>query len=104
MLKYLPPFLALIALVFGNCYSDEGFLPEEGNKIYIQPGWLQITQEGILIPLDHQVISVDHLEVDEGGVYFDRERLKISYCETCGLPLAWGKCLNPKCPSKKKKK
>ncbi|MBN9377295.1 MAG: hypothetical protein BGO14_09385 [Chlamydiales bacterium 38-26] len=104
MLKYLPPFLALIGLVFGNCYSNEGSIAGEESKIYIQPGWLQITQEGILIPLDHQAISVDHLEVDERGVYFDRERLKISYCETCGLPEAWGKCLNPKCPSKKKKK
>lgn len=104
MLKYMKLFLTLLALVFGNCYASEPSIDGDEQKIYIQPGWIQITQEGILIPLDDQVITIDHLKADEAGVYFECERLKLSYCETCGLPLAWGKCLNPKCPSKKKKK
>lgn len=73
------------------------------NKVYLKPGNIQIAQNGIFIMIDGQLMPIDHLEMDQEGVYFEPHRMRIENCETCGLPIAFGKCVNPACPSKKKK-
>ena len=74
------------------------------NKVYLQPGHVQIANNGIFINIEGDLVPVDHLEMDAEGVYFEPQRMRLEYCDTCGLPTIWEKCVNPLCPSKKKKK
>lgn len=103
----------LVTCSFLNCFSTEPFADENSessiqkiveNRVYLKPGSIQIAKNGIFINIDGELLPINHLEMDNEGVYFEPIRMKMSSCETCGLPLVFGKCLNPVCPSKKKKK
>ncbi len=112
MKKYFICFFLLLTCSFLNCFSTES-VPNDysatsiqkvvNNKVYLKPGQVQIAKNGIFITHEGELLAVSHLESDSEGVYFEPERMKVESCETCGLPLLWGKCVNPKCPSKKKK-
>lgn len=114
MQKYFFYFFLLMTCSFLNCYAAETFFDEVSessiqkaceNKFYLKPGSVQIAKNGIFIHVDNQLLPINHLAMDDEGVYFEPSySAKIESCETCGLPLLWGKCANPSCPSKKKKK
>lgn len=71
----------------------------QGNKVYLKPGSIQIANNGIFINIQGQLQAIDHLEMDEQGVFFDisRSAANESRCRVCGFPLVFGFCLNPAC-------
>lgn len=71
-------------------------------KVYLKPGTIQIAKNGIFINVEGELVPIDHLEMDNEGVYFELQRMKMELCEKCGVPLVWGKCINPICKKKKK--
>lgn len=74
----------------------------EGHKIYLKPSVIQIAKNGIFINVAGQLRAINHLEVDEQGVYFDAHKQAATgdLCPVCGLSLVWGFCINPDCASK----
>lgn len=111
--KSLIYLFLLFTCAFSNGFSSESIYSENlgssihkimENKVYLNPGYVQIAKNGIFIDVEGELLPIDHLEVDQDGVYFEPHRMKVESCETCGIPLVWGKCVNPACPSKKKKK
>ncbi len=105
-------FFLLVSCSFANCFSTESIYNEISessiqkiyeNKVYLKPGSVQVAKNGNFIHIDGELLAIDHLQTDANGVYFEPQRMKVESCETCGLPLVWGKCVNPACPSKKKK-
>lgn len=107
MPKYFIYFFLLANCFLLNCFSEEtedSIQKMVENKVYLKPGHVQIAKNGIFIHVEGELLPVTHLETDPEGVFFDLQTMKVEYCETCGLPMAWGKCLNPACPSKRSKK
>lgn len=103
--KYITTILcALMTFTFFNCFAKEvdlgcSIAKVEGHKVYLKPGTIQIANNGIFINVAGQLRSINHLEVDDQGVYFDTLR-QAALCPACGLPTAFGFCINPACPSK----
>lgn len=46
----------------------------QGDKVYLKPGSIQIANNGIFINIQGQLKSIDHLEMDEQGVFFNVTR------------------------------
>ncbi|MGE4574350.1 MULTISPECIES: hypothetical protein [Parachlamydia] len=72
----------------------------DGNKIYLKPGLVQIAKNGIFINFEEQLIPINHLEMDEEGVYFDAVKMSSENCWRCGFPLICGFCFNLLFPGK----
>ena len=99
----LLPCFFLNSLSLQAVQEDSSIQKVVENKVYLKPGNIQIAQNGIFITVDGNLMPIDHLEMDSEGVFFEPHRVRIENCETCGLPIVFGKCVNPACPSKKKK-
>jgi hypothetical protein len=59
-----------------SCYAkddvhESSIAKVHGEKIYLKPGVIQIANNGIFINVDGRLIAIDHLEMDDQGVYFD---------------------------------
>lgn len=113
MKKYFVYFFLLFTCVSLSCFATEYASDEisetsiqkiDEHKVYLKPGTVQIAKNGIFIHIDGELLPISHLETDSNGVYFEPQRMEIESCKTCGVPLLWGKCPNPVCPSKDKKK
>lgn len=71
----------------------------QGDKVYLKPGAIHIANNGIFINVQGQLQVIDHLDMDEEGVYFDIRKSSeyAARCRVCGFPLIFGFCLNPDC-------
>lgn len=104
--KYIMTILcALMTFAFINCFAKEAELgcsiaKVEGHKVYLKPGSIQVANNGIFINVAGQLRAINHLEMDDQGVYFDAFKQAGDLCPACGLPLVFGFCMNPGCPSK----
>jgi hypothetical protein len=102
--KYLTTILSFFFTLSTLSYASISHV--DGDKVYLQPGSVQIANNGIFINVAGELKAVNNLEIDTQGVYFNIQRVAdvIEPCPSCGIPLVWGKCINPNCPGKKKKK
>ncbi|CAF24171.1 hypothetical protein [Candidatus Protochlamydia amoebophila] len=106
--KYFMAILcALMTFASISCFAkdtDLGCLISvvDGHKVYLKPGSVQIAKNGIFINVAGQLRAINHLEMDEQGVYFDiyRQAAHGDVCPACHITLVWGLCMNPACPSK----
>lgn len=106
--KYFNIILCIFLTIASiSCFAKEADLgcsiaKVEGHKIYLKPGAFQVAKNGIFINISGQLRAINHLEMDEQGVYFDayRQAAYSDACPACGFPLIWGFCMNPSCPSK----
>lgn len=106
--KYIIAILcALMTLSSISCIAKDADLgcsisEVKGHKVYLKPCSIQIAKNGIFINVAGQLRAINHLEMDEQGVYFDihKQAAHGDLCPACGLPLVWGFCMNPACPSK----
>ena len=97
----------LMSFASMSCFANEDDLSFsiakiEGYKVYLKPGTVQVAKNGIFIKVSGQFRAINHLEIDEEGVYFDalRQTAYSDLCPACHLPLVFGFCMNPNCPSK----
>lgn len=103
--KYITTILCvLMTFAFISCFAKEvdlgcSIAKVEGHKVYLKPGTIQIADNGIFINVAGQLRSINHLEMDDQGVYFDILK-QAALCPACGLPTVCGFCINPTCPSK----
>jgi hypothetical protein len=86
-------FCVLMTFASISCFAKEADLEcsiakVEGYKVYLKPGAIQVAKNGIFINVSGQLRAINHLEMDEQGVYFDAQR-QAAYgdlCPACGLP------------------
>ena len=94
--------LASISCFAKDANFDCSVAKVQGHKVYLKTGAVQVAKNGIFINVAGQLRAIDHLEMDEQGVFFDGSRMAAfgDLCPACNLPLVFGCCINPNCPSK----
>lgn len=64
----------------------------QGEKCYLNPCMLHVTDEGIYIESDEGLIQIESIECDDDGVFVKGEK-----CPGCGYALIFGLCFNNAC-------
>jgi hypothetical protein len=102
----------LVACFFINCVAAQPSAHENiscsiskvvGHKAYLKQGSVQIAKNGIFIYVEGQLVAINHLDIDDQGVYFDLDKVTCSsaLCPLCARPLLWGLiCTNSDCPAR----
>jgi|GEM_PF-3932816 len=101
-------FLILIGFISNTSLAQEplsSIQKIEGIKIYLKPQMVQVAKNGIFIQLGEEIMVINHLEMDDMGVYFDLTKIvgrsHLACCPLYGLPLIGGICWNEACPGKR---
>lgn len=107
--KYLCFFVYLLLLCsFKNCFSQNENICYnsvshiEGNNAYLKKEGIKITETGIYIYIQGQLIPISTLQTDAQGPYFDLNHMNLAWdipptCPICGYPLVIFWCPNPNC-------
>lgn len=89
MLKRMSLLLSLLAFLTLPALGEE--LNEK--KHYCTPEQVELSPVTILVHLDRNIIEIDRLSVDQGGIYFYEDSMRCFYCRrpinpknTCECP------------------
>lgn len=81
-----------------NSCSSESF----GFKRYLETKDIFPKHNGFLVDVEDEFFFVHELQIDDHGIFIEKEKMSApwSHCPCCGMPLVYGFCINPECPSK----
>ena len=80
-------------------FPESSIAKIQDSKVYLKPSSVQVAKNGIFILVEGHLVLIDHLQLDEDGIYFNLT--ECSCCPVCGFPLVFGFCVNPDCPGKR---
>lgn len=81
--------LTILALGFSALFASD--------KYYLESNQIALSEKTIFVQLDEGMIEIDHLCVDQGGIYFEAESARCLECrKPLDLDFACHKRLNPK--------
>ncbi|CUI18126.1 putative secreted protein (plasmid) [Candidatus Protochlamydia naegleriophila] len=99
-------FILISTLTYANELSERSAVKEiVGNKLYLKPTTVHIANNGIFLNIQGALIRVNHLEVDDKGVYIDALKagagdIFMGECPVCHDITICGVCTNGACPTK----
>ncbi|MCH9626831.1 MAG: hypothetical protein S4CHLAM2_04620 [Chlamydiales bacterium] len=89
MLKYASLLLSLFALLSFPTFAEE----TSAQKHYCSAEQVELNDAVILVHLDRNLVEIDTLLVDQGGIYFNEDAVRCFYCRrplnpknTCECP------------------
>ncbi len=88
---------------YESCFEtfDNQFEKVSEDKYYVKPGSIFVSSEEIFLCCEGQLLPVNFVECDEGGVFVRSNAFKWGQCPVCKWPLTpWGTCSNSNCPTK----
>jgi len=89
-MKYALLIATVFALSYGDCAEERRL--ESCEKVYVQPGQISITGEGIFVYVSNEWLAAEALHADALGVYAKAKWMWI--CSVCGYE---NSCCKPVC-------